>query len=163
MDGLVQYSDSDESDHEGDQQKADESPPPRPGAPAPAAAAPPPAAALKLPSANALLAGDDTPMLLSPSTGAKRTATTSLTTNKPPSKVQRAAKQPTGNAAMLPPQLKGRCVAIEVGGMWVDVLGVQQRGTLHRSNVVTEDLGRLFTQRRSASQQPSQDPPPENE
>ncbi len=111
MDALVQYSDSDQSDHEGASQEGT-TPPKQSTSPRaqPQAALPP--ATLTLPSADALLSSSDTPMLLSPTTGAKRTATTSLTAKKPPTKVQRGAKQPTTTNAMLPPQLKGRYVRI---------------------------------------------------
>lgn len=90
MDALVQYSsDSDQDD--------------TPSNPVPAPT--------KLPSADALFdGGPAAPLLAQPATGVKRpTPPSALAARKPPTKLQRGAKQPSN--ALLPPQLKGRHVA----------------------------------------------------
>lgn len=133
MDALVHYSsDSDQ----GDDEKATPSAPPPPTAPP----------TNKLPSADALFDGGAVPLL---GTGVKRpTPPSALAACKPPTKLQRGAKQPT--EALLPPQLKGRFVQVMVR------LRVCHR-CLPRSNVVTEDLGRLFTQRRAVTKGTSEE------
>lgn len=93
------YSDSDQDDNDKPQS------PPEP--------APPPASTSKLPSADALFDGGAAPLLAPIAAGAKRpTPPNTLAARKPPTKLQRGAKQQQPTDALLPPQLKGRCVAL---------------------------------------------------